>query len=81
MSTSMIRVSKSIHRTLKEIAQEEMSSLQHVLKKAIENYRRQMILEKTNEAYAKLREDPDAWDEELAERALWEKTTADDLDD
>jgi hypothetical protein len=58
-----------------------MSSLQHVLKKAIENYRRQMILEKTNEAYAKLREDPDAWGEELSERALWENTTSDDLDD
>jgi hypothetical protein len=32
-------------------------------------------------AYARLQADPVAWEEELAERAVWEVTLADGLDD
>jgi AbrB family looped-hinge helix DNA binding protein len=40
-----------------------------------------LLLEETNRAYAALRADPQAWEEELAERRRWETTLADGLDD
>ena len=38
---------------------------------------RQEFLERANQAYAALRNNPEAWQEELAERELWEQTLAD----
>lgn len=43
--------------------------------------RRRQFWEKFNAAYTALREDPEAWKEELEERALWEATLADGLDE
>lgn len=43
--------------------------------------RRRRLLEETNRAYAALRADPDAWREELAERAIWDVTNLDGLDE
>ena len=42
--------------------------------------RYQWLIEETNRAYAALRADPEAWREELAERALWDATLLDGLD-
>lgn len=42
-------------------------------------YGRQVLAE-TNRAYAALRADPKAWNEERRERALWEGTLADGLE-
>jgi hypothetical protein len=50
-----------------------------VLDRAVEAYRRQCIFDQANAAYAALRSDAEAWAEELAERAMWEATLADDL--
>jgi hypothetical protein len=44
------------------------------------NYR-QSLLEQANEAYAKLRNNPSAWQEELNERGSWETTLSDGLED
>ncbi|HEU0168374.1 MAG TPA: hypothetical protein VFS62_11405 [Chloroflexota bacterium] len=44
-------------------------------------YRRQFFLEQLNEQFARLRADPAAWQEELAERKLWEGTLMDGLED
>jgi hypothetical protein len=37
------------------------------------------LIEQTNEAYARLKADPTAWREMLAEREYWESTLADSL--
>jgi len=42
--------------------------------------RRRRLIEDTNAAYAKLREDPRAWDQHLRERAAWDVTLSDGLD-
>ena len=44
---------------------------------AEERHRR--LLDETNRAYAALRVDPDAWRDELAERAAWDVTLLDGL--
>ena len=79
MQTSTIRISAASHQLLKEVAQIENSPMQLILEKAIERYRRELILQKTNQAYAALRENKDVWNEELRERDSWEQTLEDDL--
>jgi hypothetical protein len=49
--------------------------------KSVETLRRQILLEKTNRAYGALRSNPELWGEELAERADWETTLADGLEE
>jgi hypothetical protein len=44
---------------------------------ADENYERDKFLEEVNAAYAVLRNDPQAWTEVHAERALWDGTLGD----
>ncbi len=39
-----------------------------------------LLLEETNRAYATLKGDPNAWEDERQERALWERTLADGLE-
>jgi hypothetical protein len=51
--------------------------MQHVLDEAIEFCRRDKFLDGVNAAFARLRNDPKAWQEEQAERVLWEKTLSD----
>lgn len=41
--------------------------------------RRQQFLDQMNQAYRALRQDPDAWREELKEREDWEDTSDDGL--
>lgn len=47
----------------------------------IEEYRRQRMLDEANAAYTALRNDEQAWQEELSERRAWEATLADGLDE
>ena len=49
--------------------------------KSADELRREDLLRRGNEAYARLRADPQAWAEELAERRLWECTLMDGLED
>ena len=55
-------------------------SMAGVLDKAIEAYWRRQFLEEVNAAFAALRADPDAWREELAERAEWDATLMDGIE-
>jgi hypothetical protein len=47
--------------------------MQAVLDEAVEHYQRDKFLDEANQAYAALRNDPKAWKEEQAERALWDR--------
>ena len=46
-----------------------------------EKKRREELLKKANESFARLRRDRNAWKEELKERALWESTLFDGLEE
>jgi hypothetical protein len=78
---AMVRVRKETQEALRALAQDAGEPMQEVLAKAVEAYRRQYILEKTNEAYAALRANPAAWREMEEERKEWETTLPDGLDD
>jgi hypothetical protein len=52
-----------------------------LLEKAIEAYRRRQFLEEGNREFAALRADRKAWEQEQKERAEWQNTLTDDLED
>lgn len=52
-----------------------------ILDKAIDAYWRCQFLEEVNASFAALRANPNAWREELAERAEWDATLADGIGD
>ena len=58
---STIRISAAAHRSLAQMAEQTDSSLQEMLDRAIENERRRLLLERTNLAYSKLRQNKKAW--------------------
>ena len=80
MSGVTVRISESARETLKEISSRSGESMQAVLEKAVEVYRRQTFLEALHKDFLTLREDPAAWDEERKERMEWELPLGDDLD-
>ena len=81
MATRVIRVSDRAGDTLKRLATERGVSMTQVLDEIVEAQRRREILELANRQFAAVREDPEAWAEELEERRAWEATLSDDLQD
>jgi hypothetical protein len=80
MNSTTVRITEETREALRQMAREANAPMQEVLARAVEAYRRQCFLERANDAYAELRADPVAWQEELAERALWDATLADGLE-
>lgn len=74
-----VRISRRAHALLRQLAEEEQQSMQSVLDRALERYRRERFLRAANSDFEALRSDPKAWNEELRERELWEQTLADGL--
>lgn len=74
------RISESTHQFLRKLAEESGESMQALLARAVEVYRRQRFLEESNRAFEALRADSLAWKAEQAERELWHITMADGLD-
>jgi hypothetical protein len=81
MSSLTVRISPQTHAKLKELAQQAGLPMPAVLDRAVDEYERRQFLEGLNEDFARLRSDPKAWAEELAERAVWDATLMDGLED
>jgi hypothetical protein len=77
----MVRISRSTHAALCALAEEADESMTQVLDRAIEAYRRQRFLAGLNADFAALRRNKAALKEELAERAQWDSTLNDGLED
>ena len=72
-----VSISETAHETLLKLAETSGETIQTVLDKAIENYRRYVFLVQANQAFAALRQNKALWQEELAERQAWDQTMAD----
>ena len=81
MKTQVVRVPSETHSRLKAMASASGETIGEVLVKAVESFRREMLLNSTNEAFAKLREKESLWKDEQNERDEWEATLDDGLDD
>jgi predicted transcriptional regulator len=80
MGTLTVRISDNSRTILQELAAKEKASMQAILDKAIESYRRQHFLTEVNKAYAALRQEPKAWAQVEKERAEWDATLGDGLE-
>ena len=81
MSTSTVRISKEVQNRLRDLSQQEGNSMQAILEKALKLYEERAFWEKTNRAYAALKANPRAWEQELEERQEWEVTLKDGRED
>jgi hypothetical protein len=80
MASVTVPISEATHKILLELASQGGEPIDQIVDKAIEEYRRHRLLDEANAAYAALRSDEQAWQEELAERRDWDATLADGLD-
>ncbi|MBI4641617.1 MAG: ribbon-helix-helix protein, CopG family [Candidatus Tectomicrobia bacterium] len=80
MPSTTVRISDKSRKLLRELAAREGKSMQVILEKVIEEYRRQRFLEDVNAAYAALRQDPETWARVKQEQATWDGTLIDGLD-
>lgn len=81
MATTTVRIDEATRDKLRIIADSENEPIHVILERAIEDYRRKRFLEDANRAYNALRQNQKAWAEELEERAVWDATLSDNLED
>jgi len=74
-----IRISSTAHRSLAKMAEQTNTSLQEMLDRAVENERRRLLLERTNRAYSKLRQNEKAWEAWRAELRQLDATLSDGI--
>lgn len=75
-----VRITPETRAIIQELARESDQSMQEIIANAVEQYRRQSMLRRTNEAYAALRESSRQWSKEQEERRVWDGTLADGLE-
>ena len=81
MPGTTVRVSRKTGEVLRKLSKTTGESMQAILDKAVEEYRRKRFLEEANRAFAALKNNSEAWKEEVEERELWNNTLADDLEE
>ena len=80
MQTQTVRITAADHAALNELAKNSGKPMSAILSEAIQELQRNRLLRQTNEAYLRLKQDRNAWEEESQERRLWENTLADGED-
>ena len=75
------RISQPTREALRKLAEQSGESMQALVEKAVETYRRQRFLEESNRAFEALRANPETWKTERAEREAWDMTLADGLEE
>lgn len=81
MSELTIDISETTHKTLLQLAQTSGDDFVTIMDRAVENYRRYVFLVQADRAFATLKQNEGLWQEELAERKLWDLTIADGVDE
>ncbi len=75
-----VRVNETTHAVIRNLANELGESMQSIVDKAIERYKRELFLESLNQDFKKLQENEIDWENELEERRLWENTLLDGVE-
>ncbi len=76
-----IRVSRSTHELLRDLAAKSNSTITAVVDEAVRDIRRKRFWADFNAACLALRADPAAWADLQREDVAWEQTLADGLED
>lgn len=81
MASTTVRISSEARETLRRLSLQTGRKLQDLVDEAVERYRRELLLKEANAAFLALRSDKTAWAEEERERAAWEQTLPDGLEE
>lgn len=76
---SHVRVSENTHQTLRSISLKDGETMQDIIDKAVEDYRRKRFLQGLSQDYQTLQQDPEVWKVHEEETALWDNTLEDGL--
>jgi hypothetical protein len=77
MSELTIDISETTHKTLLQLTQSSGDDFVTIIDRAVENYRRYVFLVQADRAFAALRQNEELWQDEIAERQVWDLTIAD----
>jgi hypothetical protein len=75
-----IRVSRTVYERIRDLAQENHETLGAVVERLVKQEEERHFWAQVDADFVALRADPEAWAEELRERALWEGTLMDGLE-
>ncbi len=81
MESLTIRVSRSTHGRLRELADKTGETMADIVDRAVRNYEKEQFWAEYHAAYAALQADPAAWADLQSEVELWDSTSADGLED
>lgn len=80
MPATTVRIREETRETLRELERHTGQRPQDLLDRAVDQFRRSLILAETNVGYGALRADAGQWDELVAEREQWDATLGDGLE-
>ena len=80
-ASTTVRISERSRSVLRRLSEQKKISMVEALDEVTAYWERQHFFQTLNESFAALKADPDAWQEELEERRLWDQTLTDDIDD
>ena len=80
MPGATVRISETSRELLRELAQRTRATMQDVIEMALAEYRKRLFWEQAAHDFQAIRDDPEAWAEEVAERERWDATLKDGLD-
>lgn len=75
-----VRVEKKLHDTLRELSKAEHRPIGEVIEDAIAKYEKDKFWKGVHEDYARLRANPEAWEDYQREVALWDSLSNDGLE-
>jgi len=81
MADVSVFIDSSTYKILQDLSAQTGRKTEEIVNKAVELYRRKLLLDKTNAAFTALKADSQAWKEEQEERATWDVTLLDGLKD
>lgn len=76
----MVRVDKDTRERIKKIARLEGRNMNEIIRMAIDKYEQDRVLDEFNEAYARVKNNPDEWADMEKERKVWDNTLMDGLE-
>ena len=77
---AQLRIGDETHRTLRELARIEGTSMQVVLDRALSEYRKKRFFDSLTSAFRALKGDHKAWAEEQHDREAWASALSDNSD-
>ena len=77
MPGATVRISERSRELLRELARHTDMTMQSVIERALLEYRKRLFWNRAEEEFKTMRENPEAWNEEISEREHWDTSLMD----